>query len=248
MRAYVDLATLLAGDPEVVQIEKSPALGEVTTINGKFVVPFLEGVNLDTTAPSVLPIDGDDLSSQSYAHLLNRYPSYDHVYFNPLLQVAHINEFDLTAKDISTGDVFPTRVQTSVAPNRVALPAINSSVSPSRPGMVMTNQIDISAKKAAGADDFLVYWKIYRVTHTHDYTSAYGVHAGENDPSLTQLVEIDQKDSNFQVFISNNDGNTFTQVERLKPLGLCDKGTNIKLMFRNHSTEKIYLATFGFLF
>ena len=71
MRVLVDWRTHAAGSPEVTQVEKVPPSDEAVAINAKYALPIVHGTDFEVTdADYVLPIDGADISSRSYAHLL----------------------------------------------------------------------------------------------------------------------------------------------------------------------------------
>ena len=99
-------------------------------------------------------IDGNDLASQSMARLLAVYPMFGNIYFNPLLTDEHVDELDFTFdwKEPGTGDIFNPRFQTGREaplddsgqyPTHTALLSANNTVSPRRPGLIVTDEIDI---------------------------------------------------------------------------------------------------------
>jgi hypothetical protein len=138
----------------------------------------------------------------------------------------------------------------------VAILPENSAVSPARPGVLVTDTIDIGPYTLdpitglpVGTDEFLLYWYVYEFTTTQDVHSSFGATSGQNDPAIRSLVETDQEPADLQVFISINDGTTFVEVQRLVPISFCNKGRLIRIAFKNNSTsQKFYLASYAILF
>jgi len=268
MRVLVDLASHVAalkgsGDPLIMQVEKDYNLGESAAINGKYVIPVPEGTDVSVDASTqVLPIDGDDLASQTYAELLSRFPQYGNIYFNPLMTQANLAEIDETAAftdyDFVPPRTYPSRFQSGravppdsgIAPNSTALLPVNDTGATPKPGMMITDLIDLTPYTAGvGADSFMVYWMVYEFETTDDIAGgAFGLTAGTNEPAIRSIVEVDQEPSDLQVYISIDDGANWLQVGRLEPISFCCKATEIRLAFRNNGNSKLYVSTFGLMF
>lgn len=261
MRVVGDLGSLIIGAPKLIQAEKTPAVGVLSPINGKYVVPVDFGqIRIDTNS-YVLPVDGGDVTSQAYANLLAQFPMFGFVYFNPLLTDAHVGELDLTGVYLSsTGDTFPTRAQTGrdvggavdgLSPLSTAVLTANDSVSPTRPGVLISNSVDISALTGGvGTDLFMVYWKIYEIETTHDVNSNYGLLAGTNEPAIRSIKEVEQEPADFKVFLTPDPtSQSWSQLGRLEPIGFCKKITEFSLLFLNESaTTKRYIASYAVMF
>lgn len=269
MRIRVDLGSHMNSDPQIIQVERTPASGQAgaSNINGCYVIPVIKGVDFPIDKDSYVlagphpgDVDGGDVSSISYAHLLAMYPMFGNVYFNPLLTYKHVEEIDPSAefKDTFTGPppniyMFPTRIQTGRPfggplpegnmPTHTAILPLNPYSTVPRPGVLITNEIDLEPYMADGADNFLVYWKLYDFTFTHDVANG-----PTNDPAIRSLVEPDQEPSDFKVYISPDNGASWCEVGLLEPMGFCDKTKKIRLAFVNRSASKIYLATYAVLF
>lgn len=175
MRILADLRTHTEKAPLVTQVEKVPPPGVGTSINGKYVLPML--ADFPVTIDSYIlgaggALDGLDLPSQSFAHLLAAYPMFGAIYFNPLLTDDHVSDLDMTGqfKDINQPPPFgpspplapvmlPVRFQTGreplsptqpldpgQMPTHTALMPINDTLDglPPRPGCIVTDDIDIS--------------------------------------------------------------------------------------------------------
>lgn len=262
MRVIGDINGALAGDPKILEVTQNPAFGELVPLNGKFVVPIVEGATIEVDDTSyIMPVDGGDVYSQSYAQLLAMYPMYEYIYFNPLVDSADLLVFDLAPTTTWTdgfGNAHPTKAQVGrpsippfgMVPGGVALLEANHKVGPPRWGMLMTNKIDISFQTAgAGADEFMVYWKMFEYETSDDVLASYGKLAGQNTPAIRSIKEIDQENENYKIYLSRDDGITWERVFRLVPMAFPTTGTDIRIVFTNESDHnKPFLSTFAFMF
>ena len=254
MRVVANIA-----DASILQVEKSPQVGESSVMNGKFVVPIPEMVAVDVTSSSyVLPVDGGDVTSLAMADLLVEFPMYTNVVFNPLLTAADIADLDLTAvlpllppedtRAIVGRGAGP--LPTGTVPNVVGVLPSNDRSATVRPGLLISDTIDISALTGGfGADEFMVWWKLYGFDTTDDVTSDFGATAGLNTPAYRNLVDVDPEPSGFEVYISNDDGANYTQVSRVTPTDLGVFGSLVRVAFRNTDVvNRRYIASFAILF
>lgn len=291
MRILADLRTHTEKAPLVTQVEKVPPPGVGTSINGKYVLPMLADFPVtidDYILGAGGALDGQDLPSQSFAHLLAAYPMFGAIYFNPLLTDDHVSDLDMTGlfKDVNQPAPFgpspplapvmlPVRFQTGreplsptqpldpgQMPTHTALMPANTTLfdsglgvpGPVRPGCIVTDNIDISAftldagGNPVGADEFLVYWKLYDFTVSDDIAADYGAAAGVNEPAIRQIYETDQEPAELSVYMSPDDGDHWCQVNLLEPIAFCDKTTGIRLAFLNTGATKIYIAAYAVLF
>jgi len=271
MRILVDLSShvLNAGGAGglILQAEKSPPIGSPgTPINGKFVIPVEEGMEAYIDSSShVLPVDGTDVCSQSFALLLAQYPQYEYCYFNPLLTAADVTAvsggLDLTAvhahqsiPEFSWADVpLQTRVLTGsaagMAPGSTSLPIPNPTTA--NPGLVMTNpitEVGSFTPGGIGADKFMVWWKIYSYEVSQDVRATGGLLNGQNTPAIKRIKEMDQEPTDFYVFLSIDDGANWFIANRLTPIAVCSKAPSVRLMFMNTTRERVYLAQYALLF
>ena len=263
MRIYADVnrfPDLLAGETSsvIIQVAGTPEVNTVMPINGKFVVDIPDGVTppVITSASRLLdPSVPPGILPTIYNSLLAQYPAYGNILYNPLLNSSDIAKLDATA-------VFPwdpgppiktwaSRFQTGtplggtkgVAPNAVAILPENGTTTPVRPGVLITDKIDIGGVVPLGASAFVVYWKVYQMSVTNDvmnYTS------GVNTPALKNLIEVDQ--SLIDVFLSVDDGVGYTQVSRLTTVSTGAPGTDVRLAFINHTNSKVYIAAYAVMF
>lgn len=259
MRVLADIVS-----NEILQVEKNPPDGDPVAHNGRYSIPVPEGVSVKVQPTSVvLPsTDPSSVVQQSYAGLLAQLPLFDNILFNPLIEAADIDDIDpdgvlnegmpvtsfASRNQIGRGTAGP--FPPGNAPNSVALLPSNDTVSPSRPGVLVTDTIDIGPLTGGnGSQDFAVYWYIYDFETTVDARASVGTFAGQNEPALRNLLEVDQEPSDLEVFISINDGTNFFPVQRLIPISFCSPGTQIRIAFKNtNPTARKYIAAYALLF
>jgi len=242
MRLLVDLRSHLSDpvqDPQIIQAQTVPELGQGgrEIVNGKYVIPMPFGVDFPIDENSYIldgagDIDGGDVVSQGMAHLLAAFPQYENIYFNPLLTSNHVGELveygsaitpggHFTDKSLTPPAVFLPRFQTGRAdselddgqmPTHTALFPQNSTVTPTRPGLIITEAINIGPHTLdcndveVGTDEFMVYWKLFKFEVTHDISAEYGAHAGVNTPALRYIEETDDDPTGFSAYNSTDGG------------------------------------------
>jgi len=266
MRIYADINRLPNAGAEpasvIIQVAPTPAVGSSTPANGKFYVEVPEGVSppVVTTSSRLLGAVPANIVPAIYNGLLRAFSRYDFVSYNALLVSADVDLLDLTATfPVDPGPPavkYITRAQVGrglaaeegLAPNSVALLAQNDTTTPARPGLLVTDTIDISADIPAGTTDFLVYWKIHEYAVSADVMDYDSASPGTNEAAIKSLVEVDQSPSDLEVYLSANDGGGYSRVERLVPCSVCDPGTLIRVAFINKSSTKRYIASYALLY
>ena len=272
MKAYIELSSHITAlkspsvKPLITQVVMgSTNLGDKVALNGRYAIPMPDGVSFEINNNSyVLPVDGTDISSRGFAELLAQYPLFGFIHFNPLLTDQNLLELAPTGTAIISGVPVTARFQTGRSasgvddgnsPVSTAMLSANSTVSPVKPGLIVTDPIDISPQvgtvgSGGGADQFMVYWKVYKFEDTHDIISRgnYGKHGVMNTPTLKNMVEIDQEISDLSVYISIDSGVTWQSVSRLQAISFCCKVDSFKLAFANNGNDKIYLAHYSVMF
>lgn len=247
----------------ILQVEKNSPLGTPISHNGRYSIPVPEGVSVKVRPGSVvLPSSSpNSVIQQGYAGLLAQMPYFEHILFNPLIEATDMDDLDFSGilNEGSPAIPYGPRFQVGRgtggplpaghAPNSVAILEQNNTVAPPKPGVLVTDTIDLSVLTGgAGAADFAVYWYVYEFDTTVDVRSTVGTFANQNNPSIRQLIETDQEASDFEVFISVNGGANFFPVERLVPISFCSPTNAVKLAFKNTGSVKKYLATYAVLF
>ena len=268
MRVHVDLGSHFTtpATNTVLQVDPDPAYAATSNVTGRYLIPTVDGTSISVTAASyVAPANGASVSSQVFGQLLARFPQYRHVAYNPLLTPADVATLDQTATwnrlipDPAGGPnpvvwAYPSRFMTGSGTNtmpmgRAVLP-VNSTTTPVRPGILITNPIDLSAATSnVGADDFMVYWKVYSFSTTDDVAGVgLGSTVDQNTPALKLAGEVSQE-TPFVCYISIDDGQNWVQAYRLQQVAFCNKTTKIRLAFINLSTSAtFYLAHYAVLF
>lgn len=274
MRILADLRDLVLNPhvPAISEVQKTPDGGEAgrTAINGRFAIPVLRGAEFPVDESSyVQPVDGSDVSSIAWAHILSAYPMYTNAIFCPLLTPADLLDLDLTAQfknmvGVNPDDppvYYPTRAQVGrepgggegLAPMMVAILPLNEAVTPFRPGVLITREFDLPANPMTPwvlqeADNFLIYWKIYGFDVTHDLAADSGGAPG-NEPSVRYLKEIEQEGFGERfgngVFFSPDNGANWYEVGLLEPLHLCKPTSKFRLAFLNGRSDSAPDGTMG---
>lgn len=262
MRVVATLAT-----DEILQVEKNPPNGERVSRNGQYMVPVAEGVKVAVEPDSfILPSAAPgSIVAQNFAGLLVQFPQYENVLYNPLIEAADIDDLD-PAGVLNEGSPVtashPSRFQfgrgtagplpPGNAANSVALLEQNDAPGPGleKPGVIVSDTIDVGVLTGGvGAMEFMVYWYIYEFETTTDVNSQFGFFAGQNTPAIRQVLELDQEPSDFEAFISINDGANFFPVDRLVPIAFCNPGTLVRLAFKNtNALRKRYVAHYALIF
>lgn len=267
MRIYSDISRLPNAGPEpasvIVQVAPTPPPGSpAVPSNGKFYVDVPDGVFPPPIGigSRLLGPGPANILPAIFNGLLRGFPGYGFVRYNALLISADVDSLDLTATfPVSPGPPpvkYDTRAQVGrggalnqgLAPNSVALLPQNSTTTPVRPGLLITDTIDISADIPAGTTEFVVYWKFHEYDVTPDVMAYDGPGVGTNEAALKGLLEVDQTPIDLEVYLSANDGGGYSLVERLVPITTCDPGTLIRLAFVNRSPTKRYLASYALIY
>jgi hypothetical protein len=156
VRIFTDLSSHDSSAPgghtggRIVRTDSTPALGESTVINGKFVFPVPEGAALtvDTDSFYFPQEDVDSIPSRTAAEFLIRYPMYDHITYNFYLDNEDVLSFETAVPPHplpNTGNTTPAMASTAsgggLAPRcQLGNPA-GSGMCPQSLGMLPLNSL-----------------------------------------------------------------------------------------------------------
>jgi len=221
------------------------------TVSGAFLIGG-EGDHL-------IPQDGSatDIGARAAQEFLIRYPMYDYVTYNYLLEASDIAALDLApAAPTQPGTRPRCQVGRGIGPSSVGqapcstvLLAQNAYPGTHRPGIVITDTIDLSGVVPGGTDEVMLWWKLMRRDYTtiEDVVYGYGVTAN-NSPSIRTLTEVVDQPAGIVVYASNDDGVNWYQADYLEPTDLVNLGTNLRICFVNNTAAAYYLLGFVVLF
>lgn len=271
MRIHASVAT---SPPRILHTRPDQPEGEVTTVNGQFVLPVPPGTAVEVTSSShITPQDATSIPALIAAELLIRYPMYDHVLYDFLLESTDIAGYDLapgvvapiaanvTPPGPSWAALIPSpngaRCQigrgagpgpVGTAPGSVAIAPKNTAKAAPNYGHLVTVLNDISIASPSGTDDVMMWWFVTQMSTTTDILHGFGASLGLEAPALRQMTELDQELADFFCYVSNDDGVTWYLADYLTPTDLTVGGTDIRVAFLNASTSKVYLLGWALLY
>ncbi len=255
MRIYADI-NRVGADPNdyIVQVGLTPPVGSQVNVNGKFILDVPNGVSVPDPIPSTLA----GLTDAIYDGLLSLYPRYGFVQYNALVTGADSNLLDTTAvfpydhgPPLRTWEVraqvgrFGAPSDNGLAPNGVKILAQNNAVVPARPGVLITDTIDVSADVPAGVTDVMVHWCIASTSITNDVMN---YNTGENTPSLKTMVEVTQNPATLEAYISTDDGASYDRLYLDTPFTAAVAGTLLRVAFVNLGSAPVTLVSYALLY
>jgi hypothetical protein len=260
MRAIVDLVT-----NRIIKVGPTPLVNEETVINGNYIFPVPEGAAVKIEEGDyILPQDTGSIPYHSAQELLVRYPMYEFIHYNFLLQAADIGALDLTPgapmPPVALVQGPRCKVGRAVgpapignAPTSVSILAANSSATPvNKAGYLVTDTIDISTitTGAAGTDEVMIWFEVGTVVGQEDVARGYGASTSAlgNQPADRRFVQSVPTPIGLQVWASNDDGVSWYQSSYLEPTDLVDLGSNLRICFINTSSVEFVLLGFCVLF
>ncbi len=252
-------------DDKLIEVGKTPEIGEQMLVNGRYLLPVPEGSDLDIErGAQVISDDGtfgaDSLVNQGFEGLLAQYPMYSNIIYNPNIIDKDVEDYDLSAGLTEVGPPlvahqsraqlgrYPGPQAGNIAGSTLVLPQ-NNHVNPPRPGLLITDTLDISSFVGeCGADEFMVWWLIATIDTTHDVITDYGFQSGANQPALQVFNFIEQEPDGLDVLLSVNDGAAYFKVGRLEPIAFCDPATELRLAFLNRTDQKYRILGWAIMF
>lgn len=255
MRIYADINRVGSNPNDfVVQVAPTPRIGTQTNVNGKFFIDVPEGVPV----PDPLPTSLTDLTDAIYDGLLSLYPRYGFIHYNPLLTGSDSGKLDPTAvfpydfgPPLRTWSVrsqlgrFGAPSDNGLAPNGVKLFAQNTTVVPARPGLVITDTIDISADVPSGVTDVMLHWCLASHLLSADVMSYV---SGTNTPAMKSAEEVTQDPTSFEAYVSMDDGASYQLLRRMVPFTSMVAGTHLRLAFVNRGNTPITLVSYALMY
>lgn len=255
MRIYADI-NRVGPDPNdfVIQVSPTPVIGAQVNVNGKFFIDVPEGV----AVPSPLPTSFGDLTDAIYEGLLSLYPRYGFVHYNTLVTGSDSGKLDPSAvfpydfgPPLRTWEVraqmgrFGAPSDNGLAPNGVKLLAQNTAVVPYRPGLLITDTIDVSADVPAGVSDVMLHWCI--VSHQLS-ADVMNYNNNVNEPAQKVAEEVAQAPISLEAYVSTDDGASYQQVSRMIPFSPAVPGTDLRIAFVNRGNTPITLVSYALLY
>lgn len=259
---------------DVVKSESSPSVGGTTVVNGQYLIPVPDGVAIELGPSSYIqPQDSGSVTGLISAALLARYPQFDNISSNFLLDVNDLLKVEVTSggPEPTSGTVNPTppswaaygpgnngprcqvgRAGSSPAgnaPSSVAiLPRNDGATSPTY-GLLMTDSEDLTPLNPSnpGTRDVMLWWEVATITTNEDIVTGYNTTSGQETPSFRRITKTDPALADLFVYVSVDDGASWYQADYLTPVDLVTPGTDLRVAFVNAGTSKIYLLGFAVL-
>jgi len=203
-------------DNSIVQ-QVSSSLSPIA-MNGRYFLDEPDFVKSTLSPSSIISTLRTDIENA----ILDTYPTYRGIIYNPLLDNTDINYIDTTSGFISLGGSLPNSVQ-GIA---------NTS------GIFTTN-ITIPS----GTDKIMVYWRSATISYSNDKSPL---------PSQSNMPIIQEYDlsrtNDFTVYSVGTPDAIFRPVNLLESLSYASTQTDIQLNFVNNSSKNIYLLAFAILY
>ena len=226
-------------------IQTSRKLDPEMHMNGKYILDFPDCIEIGAELGKYDPFNLTFLINDIKAKFFEAYPTYDFLIYEPLLDYDP-TRFDKTEMfPTSTGQKY-SRFQVGNVPNVVKLPRPNSD---SRSGIAITSEIDITAltDDNLGRETFFPYFRVVKKTVAHDETPVdlSGYTSNNQAPSITYQSA---SESDYSVYISENNGNTYEKMTRLTPFSFNQRTDSIRLAFVNDSSDDLYILSYALMF
>jgi len=202
------------------KIIQRSSISAITDMNGKYLLdePETTKVSLSNSIPTI--------QSDIQDSFLALYPDYTGITFKSLPVQS---DFDPSAVFISSN----SRCQLGSDYNTCAILPKNENTNAN--GVVITDIITTTSK-----DKFLVYWKVAIISYGQEQS------VNANVPSVMTYQILDPND--IQVYISNDDGVSYTEADYLTPVSFPSASTTLRLAFVNNSLNKIHLLGYAIIY
>lgn len=228
-------------------VQSIKSFDEYVYMNGKYILDFPDCIEIGAELGANNPFDLNTLVSDIEGKFLEAYPSYDFLIYEPLLDSSNV--FDDSALFPKETGHIPSRLRVGETPNVACIPKRGSQ---GRNGLAITQNIDLTSltSDGLGRETFLLYWRVVRKGVQHDTTPvALSGYAGatKNESAVVRYVEANP--SEYSVYISENDGNTYERIERLTPFSFDQRTESVRLAFVNDSSvNDLYVLSYALMF
>lgn len=226
-------------------IQTSRMLNEEMHMNGKYLLDFPDCIDISNELSKNTPFDLNLTIADVEAKFFEAYPTYDFLIYEPLLDSS--SAFVKTEMFPTQFGQRPSRFQVGSVPNVAMIPRPTSA---GRTGTAITSEIDITAltDDGLGRETFFPYWRVVKKVHTHDVTptdlTGYTVY---NQAPFVTYREVSESD--YSVYISENNGNTYEKMTRLTPFSFNQRTDSIRLAFVNDSiNDDLYILSYALMF
>lgn len=222
-------------------LETQNTINPSISMNGKWLLDHPDGISVASLEGTPTQVLEREIKPQ----ILSLYPSYDHVYYDALLDSSSV--FDSSALFPKSTGFTPSRVKVGVIPNVACLLSKNDTQGAGREGVAISYEIDITAltSDGLGRQTFFPYWRAVTKSISTDIIPVNGVSA-TNQPS--RLTYTEATSSQYSVYLSGDNGNTYESVSLLTPFSFNDVKDTIRVAFVNESASDIYLLSYALMF
>jgi hypothetical protein len=212
------------------------------SMNGRFLLDYPDNIELEEENLVFTGIYG--LVTEIIPNkILELYPSYDSVIYEPLLDSSLT--FDNSVYFPRDFGFQRTRNKSGTTPNCASL-LKTSDVG--WYGVGITHEIDITAETSdgLGRETFMVYWRFVTKSFTQDKTPT--IHDPSNEGASVTYTEVSNP-SLYSVYISGDNGSTYQEVQNLSPYSFSSRVSSIRLAFVNKTTsDDVFLLSYALLF
>jgi hypothetical protein len=227
-------------------VQTIKSFDESVHLNGKYILDYPNCIEIGRELGENNPFNLGALITTIEGKLLEAYPSYDFLIYEPLLDSSSV--FDGNELFPKPSGHTPSRFRVGATPNVTCLPKETPA---GRSGVGVTPIIDISAltDDGLGRETFLPYWRVVKKVVSHDVTpvslSSYGQAETNTSPMMRYTEALE---SEYSVYISENNGNTYEEMTRLTPFSFSQRASEVRLAFLNESGSDLYLLSYALMF
>lgn len=227
-------------------VQTIKSFDESVHLNGKYILDYPNCIEIGRELGENNPFDLGALIATIEGKLLEAYPSYDFLVYEPLLDSS--GAFDGSALFPKPAGHTPSRFRVGETPNVACLPKETPA---GRSGVGITPAIDLTAltDDGLGRETFLPYWRVVKKVTTHDVTPVGLSSYGQAETNMAPVMRYTEAlESEYSVYISENNGNTYEEMTRLTPFSFSQRASEVRLAFLNESGADLYLLSYALMF